>query len=652
MVQVPIDRQRLEALGPAERIIQTLTTFTDHMVHNRPGFVVPDARANGGVRWDQATLTKAEGQPTQVFRVSKVGNKTAKTPVGVLAADGKTVNDATGRKVGEYRKPGIFPEMATWLYGQVAEAYRLDQEFVARWASWTWAKDHKDMKVVLAAFLLVQSRCGEPVRENGEVIFFDDDYRAVGEAMLLLTGATFLDTKLIRRIGQLLVLPGVAEINRKLGFGKSARNPTLGRYDKAVHKWIRFRERNPKMLEGLVKKGFGSTVRDLVSTTHYKADSPTFYRTLRWKQKQAPDGRRTMAIGVEVDKAESWVGLTEREICERISKAKFGWKRIVGLLPAPLPEEEEGKPTVPDLASDGYRGGLTKAIMAAAIEAGCLSDADIVILSPTIEELGLLAVPAFRTRWEEATAKATNQRAANIARNLKVQSNVEVLKDAADAAAAKVMAEVTKDLQIMVIVDKSGSMQGSLEKAKEILPKLLVSFPLERLHISVFNSVGTEITLKVAKAAAVEHAFKGHSAGGATSYADGVKVLSHHKPKAGEDVLPIFIGDQGDPGDHKLVQAIKDAGWNPVALGLISIVAAGWGEGTIVRDAARLLGVPCLTIDPALFNDPYTVTRTLRNLIATTPVGKAAPNAPAPKRVTLVEEIMKTPLLERPMWAA
>lgn len=28
-------QQRVEALGPAERIIASLTTFTDHLVHNR-----------------------------------------------------------------------------------------------------------------------------------------------------------------------------------------------------------------------------------------------------------------------------------------------------------------------------------------------------------------------------------------------------------------------------------------------------------------------------------------------------------------------------------------------------------------------------------------------------------------------------------------
>ena len=53
-----------------------------------------------------------------------------------------------------------------------------------------------------------------------------------------------------------------------------------------------------------------------------------------------------------------------------------------------------------------------------------------------------------------------------------------------------------------------------------------------------------------------------------------------------------------------------------------------------------------------MFDDPYAVTRVLQNLIANTPVGKTAAGAPVRRRVTLVEQIMKTDLMTRPVWAA
>ncbi|KKM02544.1 hypothetical protein LCGC14_1783340, partial [marine sediment metagenome] len=224
-----------EGLGPAERIIQTLLAHTDHMVHNRPGIVEVDARAVTGVKWSFVTHKTEEGENLPVVYKRHKGKPDTK--VGSLWKDG-TVRVAR-TKVGEYRKPGIFPEVATWMYRQVAEVWKLDNEFSARWASYAYGQDHRDLKVVLAAFMLCQSRKGDPEQDNGEIvrndkgrILFDDDHRDVGEAMVLLPGAKgvrYMDPKLLLRIRDLLMLDEVAAINRELGFGRSQRAAFLGR---------------------------------------------------------------------------------------------------------------------------------------------------------------------------------------------------------------------------------------------------------------------------------------------------------------------------------------------------------------------------------------------------------------------------------------
>lgn len=56
-------------------------------------------------------------------------------------------------------------------------------------------------------------------------------------------------------------------------------------------------------------------------------------------------------------------------------------------------------------------------------------------------------------------------------------------------------------------------------------------------------------------------------------------------------------------------------------------------------------------IEEETFEDPYAIPRTIRNLVAATPVGQAAPGRVAPKRVTLVDRILKTDLLQKPNWA-
>lgn len=624
-----MDQKRIETLGPAERILQTLTGIVDHMVHNRPGIVTPDRGSPVGAKWEPASW-KEEGEPKVkvVYRLSKVGKKSIRTRVGILGAEGK-VKDGN-KVVARFQMPGIFPEVAAYVYGQIAAVYKLDNEFAARWASWAFAQDNRDLKTALAAFMLVQARKGEPVKgTDGKIEFHDDDFRDVGEAMFLLRdGKKDLNPKLLIRVGDLLALPQVAAINRDLGFGKSAREPFMGRYSKAIQKWLRFRENNPRMLEGLVKAGFRSTVKRLCARIGYKPESIGFFQALRWKQKQSKDGRRGMAIGADVAKAETWEGLTERQICNQIKKNKPNWKRIVGMLPATV--------------------GVTRAIMACAIEAGGLSNSDLIILTPTLEELGLLQDPGVSAQWTEATKKATDQRAANIAQRVRKPETAEKLQDVADKATAKALEEVTRGLRVYCVVDKSGSMHNSLEAAKGYLTRLLVGFPLERLHVSVFNTVGSEVTLKAASAAAVAQAFKGHTAGGGTYYHEGVQALAGHKPGPDEDALFLFIGDEGESNNTHLAETIRRMGINPVAFGLLKVPGQ---EGEIVKWTALQMGIPCFDISEKMFEgqDAYAIPRILRHLIAATPVKAAARRA---VQKTLVDEILKTELLVKPSWAA
>jgi hypothetical protein len=626
-----------ETLGPAETIIQSLLAYSDHMVHNRPGLVVPDARSTIGVRWDPVTHKENEDGTKTVFRISKVGRKNVRTEVGVMNGDGKVKNGRT--EVGVYRASGLFPEVAVWFYQQVAAVWKLDNEFAAKWASYAFRQEHRDLKVVLAAFLLVQSRKGDPVVDGGEVIFNDDDYRNVGEAMMLLQEkGKDLNPKLLLRIWEVLTLPEVAAINRELGFGKSAKHPFLGRWPKAVEKWLRFREENPKMLAGLVKAGFRTTVMALARRIGYKPTSDKFFEALRWKQKQAGDGRRAMAIGKAVKAAESWEGLNEAQICERIEKTKPNWKRIVGLLPSTV--------------------GVTRAVMAAAIESKALSDKDLVILTPTLEELGLMKVQEIKERWSAAVQAAEDMRAANIARNVRSKDLKEKLEEGADKAVQKAVEEVTKGLRVYFMVDTSGSMEGALEAAKPLVAKFLQSFPVEQLHVATFNTTGREITIKHASTKGVQVAFKGIQAGGGTDYGAGVRMLQKYKPKEDEDALFIFVGDEeARPFD----QYVTASGLNPVAFGFLKTVpfggAAGWrhrtygaNNNTAVRDTAARLNIPCFMIDDRTFEDPYAISRTIRALVSATPVGEA-PRVRARPRVTLVDQIMQTELLQKPAWA-
>jgi len=620
-----------ENLGPAERILQTVLSYSDHAVHNRPGVVVTDPGSVVGTRWSPVTHADEDGTKV-VYELRKVGRKSTKVKLGVLQDDG-SIKDGT-QTIGRYQPAGLYPEVVTWIYKQIVEVWNLDNEFAAKWASYAYTQDHRDLKTILAAFMLVQCRKGDPVTEGNKVVFFDEDYRDVGEAMFLLTakskndGKASFNPKLLLRVYNVLRLPEVAEINRELGFGKSARKPFLGRWPKAVDKWLRYREENPKMLEGLVKAGFRRTVMELARAIGYKPNSPKFFETLRWRQVQSKEGHRTMAIGQDVAAAESWDGLTEEQICEKVVQDKPNYKRIVGLLPKEI--------------------GVTRAIMAAAIEAGSLSDKDLIIATPTLEELGLLEVKDICLRWEKAVKAAEDTRAANIAQRVKSKETQEKLSEAADTAVQKAVEEVTKGIRVYFMVDISASMDNAIEQAKKYLAQFLQGFPAEQIHISVFNTAGREVTLKHHSATGVEQAFRGFRAGGGTDYGSGVRVLQHHRPKEDEDVLFIFVGDeQAREFDH----AVHQSGLSPMAFGFL-YVETNWGgrEYRAVTDTAAALGIPCFMIDEKIFADPYAIPRTIRALVAATPVGKASRTATP--RVSLVDTIVNTKLLEKPAWAA
>src|SRR6478609_2193106 len=615
-----------ENLGPAERIINTLLAYSDHAVHNRPGIVQPDPTSVTKVKWSPVTYKEEAGQKV-VYRKEKAGKKTNLIRLGTLSADGKVLDGRT--IVGRYMKPGLFPEVAEWMYRQIAEVWRLDNEFAARWASYAYGEDHRDLKVALAAFMLVQTRKGDPVLDAGKVAFYDEDFRDIGEAMVLCDGKKFLDVKMILRLLDFLEVDEVAAVNRELGFGQSQRNAFLGRLPRVIEKWLRYREVNQQLLKGLIKKGFRTSLIRLARAIGYKPTTEKFFQLLRWKQDQAKDGHRTIAIGKAVKAAESWTGLTEEQICERIVAQKPDFKRIVGMLPDQI--------------------GLTRAVLAASIESGSLSDKDLIIYSETLESHGLLKVPDIQGRWQAALRKAEDQRAANVALRVKSKEVKEALQEAADTAVQKAVEEVAKDLEVYVIVDISGSMDEAIEKAKRYISQMAPAFPLDNLHVSVFNTAGREVRIPHASAAGVTNAFSGIKAGGGTDYGAGVLALKKYRPVAGRDVLFIFVGDEGAP---QFSRAVQESDLNPVAFGLIPTPSRQYGQGTAVKETAVRLNIPCFEIDEKTFTDPYAVPRVLRNLIAATPVTAAATRAQVKPRLSLVDTILATDLLQKPAWAA
>ena len=124
-----------ENFSAADRAISTVLAYSDHAYHGRPGIVTKDASVpNIGLKWAPVTTKVEDGGVTKVYSIAKVGKKTVRTEIGTLDLATKEVKQGT-RLVGHFRSPGLFPEVVAWLYQQIADVWALDNEFLARWAS-------------------------------------------------------------------------------------------------------------------------------------------------------------------------------------------------------------------------------------------------------------------------------------------------------------------------------------------------------------------------------------------------------------------------------------------------------------------------------------------------------------------------------------
>lgn len=568
-------------MGPAEKLLDLVLNSSAHLWHNRPG-------VDAGGTW--------------------VAAKNAKKGKGVPVA------------------PGLFVPAAERLYSRLVEIYELNVDLMAHFASYALKEtDWRDLKVACAALMLVQARSGQPVKEeDGTVGFYDDDYRAIGEAMILhyaKKSPRMLTPKGVLRVAELLETKQIAELNRAAGFADpSSKKAPLGRWKRAATKWLAYREKNVAMLEGLVKAGYKETIKKIARKAGYKPESARFFEILGWKQKQSVAGHRTVGLtNLKLEKSERFEGLSEAEICEWIEGKKLSYKEVVGRLPKGM--------------------GLTPAIMAALLPS--LSDKDLRILTPTLEELGLMADDEVRARWEKAIASSEDQRGLNIAKNVKSKALKEKLEDASDAAAKKAVLEATKDVDVRVffLIDKSGSMQGAIEQSKEALSRILAGFPSEKVHIATFDTMGTVLRPKAATKAGITHMLAGVTAGGGTIHAAALQalVMAGVRVPAEAKLVVFVVGDEaGESGAH-FANAFNQCGYRPSAIALMLNVSAT--RGSTVQSAAAELGLPFSVVTIDQFEDPYQVPRVLRALLE-------APVATGPTRTSAwVEKVMKTELL-------
>ncbi|MBX3188768.1 MAG: VWA domain-containing protein [Labilithrix sp.] len=574
--------------GPAEKLLDLTLSSSAHLWHNRPGLDV-------GGTWHAKRGAKKD-----------------------IAARGAPV------------KPGLHVPAAERLYARLLDIHGLNGELMARFASYALTQtEWRDLKVACCALMLVQPHAGQPIKDDdGSVAFHDDDWRAVGEAMILFyekKSTKMLTPKSVLRVAELLENPVIAELNKIAGFSDAgSKKAPLGRWKRAASRWLAIREKNLPMLQGLVKAGYKETIKNIARKAGYKPESAAFFQILGWKQKQAAGGHRSIGMANEkLEKRQRFDGVSEAEICEAIVEQKLSYKDVVGRLPKDV--------------------GLTPAVMVCLLPS--LSDRDLRMLTPTLEELGLMTEPEIRKRWEKAIAESTDQRSLQIAKNVRSKALKDKLEEASDNAAKKAVAEATAEqpVDVMFLIDKSGSMEGAIDKSKEALSRILAGFPQEKVHIASFDTVGTVLKPKAPNRAAVHHMLASIKAGGGTMHAAGVRAIYNAgmRVPAGSKLVVIVVGDEAGEDGAQLARAFGEYGYAPAAIAVMVNVSGA--RGRTIQDCARALGLPYSEVGIEQFEDPYQVPRVLRALLEAPKLG-----AVVGAQIAWLERVLATPILQLP----
>ncbi|MDF1662891.1 MAG: VWA domain-containing protein [Planctomycetota bacterium] len=574
--------------GPAEQLLDLVLNSSAHLWHNRPGYDV------NGVWYP------AKGRNRKVYKKKKIV------------------------------KPGLFVPAAVTLYKQLLDIYQFNSKLMAHFVSYALLEtEWRDLKVACAALMLVQPLSGQPIFEDdGEVAFHDDDYREIGEAVILFYkkgSKKMLPPKSIIRIAELLEIPEIAALNREAGFAsEDSKKPPLGRWKSAARQWLKRRELNFPLLQGLVRAGMKETIKKMARKSGYKPVSQAFFETLGWAQKKDPAGHREIGLEkLNLQKRDRFDELDEEQICERIIAENLSYKDVVGRLPAHL--------------------GLTPAILVTLLPS--LSDRDLRILTPTLENFDLLEDEVIRGRWERAIESSSDQRSLNIAKNIRDKGLREKLQTAASHATRKAVEKASEhqSLGILFLIDKSGSMEPAIEASKDAITKILAGFPEANLHIAAFDTMGTVLKPKKASRAGVQHMLRGIRASGGTLHDSAVRALHASGVRFPESMSLIVIvaGDEaGETGSH-LAKTFMRVDYKVSAMALINCAPEPKWRGSTIQDCAKYLKVPFSEVAVSQFDDPYQVPRVLRALLSAPVVQGIASSG-------WIEKVLSLPLLEKP----
>jgi hypothetical protein len=471
-----------------------------------------------------------------------------------------------------------------------SELAEKDPLFLAHFTSYCFKNlDSKDLKVVATFMSSLSDADGAPFEPGSE--YKKPNLRVIAQAAFCE-----LDPKLALRVLKLA--------NSKRAIGSKTAGTHMSKHIKtAAKKYVKMRESNPKMLEGIKKAGLSNTYRSLYRIARV-APSPEAVQILRWKQKAGFPG-----AGVEIKKSTlfDFTGMSDLEIAQKIRTERLKPQAVLGALPDKL-----------------------SPVVAAAILEQCSGDQAVVYTS-MFEDQGLLKHEEVRKVYDAKirTAKQALDRVERVRQELD-----QTTKKLLESAKADVRKEQVGDIgKVFVHLDISGSMTAAIDigKNKGAIIAECVKDPSQNFYWGTFNTLGTELKRpdKFTKAAFMAGLYGVRPGGGTDCLA-----LFKKARELGCDT-DIYITDgqhtQGDVATQ--LRLFRQQGLAMPRQ--VVIVKCGTYDGKL-EAGFQAVGIPVSTIAESQLTESALVTQSI----------KAAVRGAA----SLIDDIMKTPLIGLPRW--
>lgn len=465
-----------------------------------------------------------------------------------------------------------------------------DPLFLAHFTSYAFKKlDSKDLKVVATFMSSLSDADGTAFSEGSP--YKKPNWRIVAQAAFMQ-----LDPKLALRVLKLA--------NSKRSLGNRTSGTHFSRHLKtAARKYLRYRESNPKMLEGIRKAGLTNTFKSIYRIARV-APSPEACQILRWKQKPGYPGSD---VEIKKDTTFDFSGMSDLDAAEKIRQERLKPQAVLGALPDKI-----------------------SPVVAIAVLEQCTGD-QAVVLTSLFEEQGLLKHEEVREVYEQKlqTAKQALDRVERIKQELD-EDTQKVLKTTRATVRKQQVGDVGR---VFVHVDISSSMVYALDIAKQrgsVIAEC-VNNPEENFYWGTFSNRG-DILPKPKEF--VQDAFKsilyGIRPGGMTN----CFALYGKARELGCDT-DIYITDgwHTHGNAHDVLQSYLSKGGDRPKQAVI--VRCG-RYSTELEEALKAADIPVAVIDETQLTESALITQAVKTAIQGAQV--------------FIDDIMETPLLELPKW--